>query len=47
MNAIVAIMCYGGYNVEDAILFNEGSKKEVCLEQHILTCMKVVKKAQR
>ena len=24
-NAIVAIMCYGGYNVEDAILFNEGS----------------------
>ena len=27
MNAIVAIMCYGGYNVEDAILFNEGSIK--------------------
>ena len=26
-NAIVAIMCYGGYNVEDAILFNEGSVK--------------------
>jgi len=26
-NAIVAIMCYGGYNVEDAILFNEGSLK--------------------
>ncbi len=24
-NPIVAIMCYGGYNVEDAILFNEGS----------------------
>jgi len=26
-NAIVAIMCYTGYNVEDAILFNEGSLK--------------------
>ena len=26
-NVIVAIMCYGGYNVEDAILFNEGSVK--------------------
>ena len=24
-NVIVAIMCYGGYNVEDAILFNRGS----------------------
>ena len=24
-NVIVAIMCYGGYNVEDSILFNEGS----------------------
>ena len=24
-NAIVAIMCYNGYNVEDAILFNEAS----------------------
>jgi len=24
-NAIVAIMCYGGYNVEDSILFNKGS----------------------
>ena len=24
-NAIVAIMCYSGYNVEDAVLFNEGS----------------------
>ena len=24
-NVIVAIMCYNGYNVEDAILFNEGS----------------------
>ena len=24
-NAVVAIMCYNGYNVEDAILFNEGS----------------------
>jgi DNA-directed RNA polymerase II subunit RPB2 len=24
-NAIVAIMCYGGYNVEDAILVNEGA----------------------
>ena len=24
-NAIVAIMCYNGYNVEDSILFNEGS----------------------
>ena len=26
-NAIVAIMCYTGYNVEDAVLFNEGSLK--------------------
>ena len=27
INAIVAIGCYGGYNVEDSILFNEGSIK--------------------
>lgn len=26
-NAIVAVMCYNGYNVEDSILFNEGSIK--------------------
>ena len=26
-NAIVAIMCYSGYNVEDAVLINEGSLK--------------------
>jgi len=26
-NVIVAIGCYGGYNVEDSILFNEGSLK--------------------
>ena len=26
-NAIVAIMCYTGYNVEDAVLFNEASLK--------------------
>ena len=26
-NTIVAIMCYTGYNVEDAVLFNEGSLK--------------------
>ena len=26
-NAIVAIMCYGGYNMEDAVLINEGSLK--------------------
>ena len=26
-NPIVAIMCYGGYNVEDSILFNEASVK--------------------
>ena len=26
-NALVAIMCYNGYNVEDSILFNEGSIK--------------------
>ena len=26
-NVVVAIMCYGGYNVEDSILFNEGSIK--------------------
>ena len=29
LNAIVAIGCYGGYNVEDSILFNEGSIKRV------------------
>ena len=27
INAIVAIGCYNGYNVEDSILFNEGSVK--------------------
>ena len=27
VNAIVAIGCYGSYNVEDSILFNEGSVK--------------------
>jgi DNA-directed RNA polymerase II subunit RPB2 len=27
INTIVAIMCYSGYNVEDAILINEGSVK--------------------
>jgi len=26
-NVVAAIMCYGGYNVEDSILFNEGSIK--------------------
>ena len=26
-NVVVAIACYGGYNVEDSILFNEGSIK--------------------
>ena len=26
-NAIVAIMCYGGYNMEDSILINEGALK--------------------
>jgi len=26
-NVIAAIMCYGGYNVEDAVLINEGSVK--------------------
>jgi DNA-directed RNA polymerase II subunit RPB2 len=26
-NVIAAVMCYGGYNVEDSILFNEGSIK--------------------
>ena len=25
VNVIVAIACYGGYNVEDSILFNEAS----------------------
>ena len=24
-NAIVAIMCYSGYNVEDAVILNEAS----------------------
>jgi len=27
VNAVVAIMCYTGYNVEDAVLINEGSLK--------------------
>jgi DNA-directed RNA polymerase II subunit RPB2 len=31
-NAIVAIMCYTGYNVEDAILVNEGSLKRGLLK---------------
>ena len=28
-NAIVAIMCYSGYNVEDAVIINEGSFKRI------------------
>ena len=30
------MMCYSGYNVEDAVIINEGSLKEVYLEQHII-----------
>ena len=46
-NAIVAIMCYSGYNVEDAIIFNEGSLKEDYLIQLILICMKIMKNLQK
>ena len=41
-NAIVAIMCYSGYNVEDAVIINGGSIKEDYLEQLITICMKIM-----
>ena len=45
---LVAIMCYGGYNVEDSILFNEGSVNVECSEQLTVTiCMSQKKKVQK
>ena len=40
VNAIVAIMSTNGYNVEDAILINEGSIRRDCFIQHITQHMK-------
>lgn len=47
VNAIVAIMSYTGYNVEDAILINEGSVKRGILEQLIILLMNQGKKVQK
>ena len=38
-NTIVAIGCYGGYNVEDSILFNEGSVKPFALSSSFVEPM--------
>ena len=37
-NAIVAIMCYSGYNVEDAILINEGALKRGLFQTTYYSC---------
>lgn len=37
-NLIVAIMCYTGYNVEDAVLINEGSLKRGLFNTTYYTC---------
>lgn len=37
-NAIVAIMCYSGYNVEDAILINEGALKRGLFRTTYYSC---------
>ena len=37
-NLIVAIMCYTGYNVEDAVLINEGSLKRGLLSTTYYSC---------
>ena len=37
-NLIVAIMCYTGYNVEDAVLINEGSLKRGLLRTTYYSC---------
>ena len=37
-NVIVAIACYTGYNVEDAILINEGSIKRGLFQTTYITC---------
>ena len=42
-NAIVAIMCYGGYNMEDSILINEGALNRDCLTPPIIPHMKCTK----
>ena len=36
-NAIVAIMCHTGYNVEDAVIINRGALKEAFLEPYYNT----------
>ena len=46
-NTIVAVMCYTGYNVEDAILVNEGAIKEVFLELLIIVHILLMKKIQK
>ena len=46
-NAIVAIMCYSGYNVEDAVILNNGFlKREDSILQNT-KCMKHLKKPQK
>ena len=37
-NAIVAIACYTGYNVEDAMLINEGSIKRGFFRTSYISC---------
>ena len=43
---VVAIMCYGGYNMEDSLLINEGSIKRGCLQRLIIIRMKHMKKSE-
>ena len=45
-NAIVAIMCHGGYNMEDSILINQSSLQEDYLIQHIIVHMNHTKKSK-
>ena len=42
----ITIMCYSGFNVEDAVIINEGSHKEV-FRTHILILMKLMKKLKK
>ena len=46
-NAIVAIVCYTGFNVEDAVIVNGGSLERDYSELHIIICMKLMKNHQR
>ena len=43
-NAIVAIMCHTGYNVEDAVIVNRGALERGILELHIIILIKHTKK---